>query len=257
MALHPGEHFVHRGDLPVAVRMPAIRQQRVGLVEDQKRLRRAGLVERGGDLLLGLSDVGRQKVGSTLLDYRHAEPVGEIAHVGALARTRRTFQAQRDAARPAGDDLFREFGRVGVGTDQDGVVSFRRLLLARSGSVGEHAQQAVHALPDGFDVASREHRAAYRSFRHTRRHGKLLGQLGGGAGFRHPVPVELAFPDRRSHRSRRQPQLQGVHHAAQDHRIDRPDVVHDPDRRHRCLLQQAVQEHLRSLAAPRPGGKQR
>ena len=96
MALHPGEHFVDRGDFPGSVGEAPVGQQRVGLVEDQERLRRAGLVERGGDLLLGLADVGRQKVGSPLLDHRHAKPVGEIAHVGALARTRRAFQAQRD-----------------------------------------------------------------------------------------------------------------------------------------------------------------
>ena len=240
------------------MRSPPVGEQRVGLIEHQERLRGARFAERRGDLMLRSAHEGGQQVGGALVEHRHAEPPGEVAYVGALAGTGRTLQAQRQPARTAAGDLIGELHRVGVGTDQRRVVPLRRLRFVRSGGVGQHASQVVDTAPHRLDVAPDQGRTADRPFRHPGRYRELRGQGGGGTGLGHDVvPVKLPLPDPGAHRSRRQAQFQRIHHAPQNDRIHRPDVVHDPDRRHRRLLQQPVQKHLRSLAAACPGGKHR
>ena len=70
---------------------------------------------------------------------------------------------------------------------------------------------------------------------------------------------KLPRPDPRPHLGRRQAQLQGEHHPAQDRGIDRPGVVDGPQGRRRRLLQKPVHEHLRPAAGPElalPGREQ-
>jgi hypothetical protein len=55
MPLHLRQHFIDLCDLPRLLSCQSIAQQRVGFVEDQKRAKIGGLLERRGDRLFRLA----------------------------------------------------------------------------------------------------------------------------------------------------------------------------------------------------------
>ena len=109
-------------------------EQRVGFVEDEEGAGVARLGERGGDLLLRLLDPHRHQVGRPLLRDFQTEALGKVADVGALARSGRSLQTQRETPFAEACEPLREGGRVRIGIDESGVETGRcplRRLRAR------------------------------------------------------------------------------------------------------------------------------
>ena len=224
-------------------------EQRIGLVEDEEGAAVARLRERGGDQLLGPPDPLRHQIGGPLLYDLQAEALGKVAHERALSRARRPLQAEGEAPLAAAPETVREPHRIGVGPDECGVVPGRRLLrrlLAR-----EDPGQAAHAAAHRGEVAAAEPRGGGGPGRHPGGRLELPGQRERIVRPRlDTVARKLPRPDPRPHPGRRQAQLQGEHHPAQDGGIDRPGIVDGPQGRRRRPLQQPVHEHLRLAAGP-------
>ena len=243
MALHPGQHFVDLAHLPAPVRGPPIGEQRVCFVEDEKCLGVARFGERGRDLLLGLADPGRQKIGRPLLQDLEAKALCEVARERALAGPGRTLEAEREASPGVPDETLGKDSRIGIRLDEPEIEARRRTL--RRLLAPEHPRKAPNPVTHFGDASAREPGGGGRP-----------GSYPGG-GLELPcereriftrgldaVARELPRPDPGPHSRRRAAELEREHHAPEDGLAHPAGAVHGPEGRRRRRLEQPVHECL-------------
>ena len=155
MALELAQHLVHHADLPIAVGAAPISEEGVRLVDDQEAVRRTGLGEGSGDLLLGLSDPLAHEFRSTLRQGIQTHALRELFRVFGLPAPGRTVKKDPQATAADLHDPVGQRGEIGVGVDQRQVVLLCRLRLRRALSAQE-LSLLFHRAPCRFGATSGE-----------------------------------------------------------------------------------------------------